>query len=87
MKKQVKLTREEWFAQERTMLSNERTMLSYIRTSLTAVVFGLALMQFGRDNPTLVNVGGAAIFIGILIAIIGMVHFFSIRRRLRNPIK
>ncbi len=84
MKKSVSLTKEEWLSQERTMLSNERTMLAYIRTSLTAVVFGLALMQFGKDNPTLVSVGGAAIFIGILVAVIGLVHFFSIRRIIKR---
>lgn len=86
MKSEAKLTREEWLAQERTMLSNERTFLSYIRTSLTAIVFGLALMQFGRDNPTSIKIGASAIFTGVVIAVIGVVHFL-INKKLINTNK
>ena len=83
-KKESKLTREQWLEQERTLLSNERTFLAYIRTALTAIVFGLALMQFGKDNPALVKIGASAIFTGIAICLIGLIHFSIHKKMIRQ---
>mgnify|MGYP001593201714 CR=1 FL=1 len=69
-------------AEERTIMSNERTLLSYIRTALTAVIFGLAILQFTRDNNRFI--GYSAIIVGAVILFIGFVHFILLKKRIKK---
>lgn len=80
MKKRSKLKLEE----ESALLANERTLLSYIRTTFSALILGFALIQLSKENTSMLNIGIATIFGGIVIGIIGVVEYKLHKKRIKQ---
>ena len=70
--------------EERTLMSNERTLLAYIRTTFSALILGFALIQLSKDNNSLLNVGIATIFGGVILGIIGFIEYRIHNKRIRR---
>jgi len=62
-------------SEERTELSNERTFLSYIQTSLAAFAFAFFILKFLNETSKYFYIGIFAIFLGIIILIVGFVQY------------
>ena len=70
--------------EERTLMSNERTLLAYIRTTFSALILGFALIQLSKDNNSLLNVGIATIFGGVILGIIGVIEYRMHKKRIKQ---
>ena len=70
--------------EERTLMSNERTLLAYIRTTFSALILGFALIQLSKDNNSLLNVGIATIFGGVILGIIGVIEYRMHKKKIKQ---
>lgn len=68
----------------RTDLANERTLLAYLRTSLMVFGTGVTLIKFFADTDSLRQTGWGLAAAGCVVGVIGIIRFFSMRRRLRS---
>ena len=66
----------------RTQLANERTVLAYIRTALAFLATGAGLIHFSSSDAPAIA-GWAAVGAGVILAVVGIVRFFQIRRQAR----
>lgn len=80
MKKKSNIKLEE----ESTLLANERTLLSYIRTTFSALILGFALIQLSKENISMLSIGIATIFGGIIIGIIGVIEYKLHKKRIKK---
>ena len=69
-------------AVDRTILANERTLLAYLRGAVTLVLAGVTAIQFVRADP-LRHVGMALVPLGLLVAVVGVVRYRRMHRRLQ----
>jgi putative membrane protein len=70
-------------ALDRTLLANERTLLAYVRTALALMVTGASALHFLSGSAMRV-LGLAALAIGILTGLFGLVRFQTMRSRIRR---
>jgi putative membrane protein len=71
-------------ARERTKLAIERTILAYIRTALAFVVVGIpAIFMF--ESRLIQALGGVSIFLGIVVAAVGVYRYADVKRALQEP--
>lgn len=73
-------------ARTRTELANERTVLSYGRTALACVAAGAGTLEL-FEGRFVVLIAAALIIGGIGIAVVGILRFGSVRRRLKEVSK
>lgn len=66
---------------ERTELSNSQTLLSYLRTAIAVFAAGIGMFEFLRD-PTIVHIGVIMMAVSPVILVVGVVHFFVVRKRI-----
>jgi putative membrane protein len=71
----------DYLALERTKLANERTLLAYSRTSLYMLLGGIAFLQL-QDFRNIRWIGYLAIFLSIILVILGIYRYIQIRYRL-----
>ncbi len=66
----------------RTELANERTLLAWMRTALGLAGAGILVMKL---SPTLEGVrwGTVGLAFGFFFALLGMLRFVQVRRRIR----
>ena len=69
-------------AQERTILANERNTLSYVRTGFGSFVLGIALIKLFEEHIKYVYAGYTALFIGIILIILGIVYYPLRKKRI-----
>ena len=67
---------------ERTDLTNSQSLLAYIRTALAVFAAGVGMFEF-IDNMTIVHIGIAMMAISPVILIVGIIHFFKVRKKIR----
>lgn len=65
----------------RTELANSQTLLSYIRTAIAVFAAGIGMFEFLRD-PTIVQLGKVVMAVSPVILIVGIVHFFIMRKKI-----
>lgn len=70
-------------ALDRTILANERTFLAYIRTAMTLLVGGVSFISF-FDQKLVIAVGWVAIFPALLLFWKGSVHYYSLKKHLKE---
>ena len=68
----------------RTELANERTLLAYGRTGLIFVGSGVSLIKFLNVGQEWVIVGWTLCGTGVIIALLGVIRFARLHRRLRG---
>ncbi len=68
---------------ERTELSNSQTLLSYLRTAIAVFAAGIGMFEFLSD-PTIVQIGIIMMAVSPVILIVGVVHFFIVRKRINQ---
>lgn len=66
----------------RTELANERTLLAYGRTGLMLTATGVSLVKFLSTSPDLVLLGWFLIVAGLMVGIVGVKRFTTLKRRL-----
>lgn len=71
---------------DRTRLANERTLLSYSRTGFSLVVTALAIFEFSDKDWAHLS-AWVLIGLGLIIAVIGLLFYLRIRRKLNQPRK
>ena len=70
-------------ARERTKLAIERTFLAYVRTALAFVVVGIpAIFMF--ESRLIQALGGVSIFLGIVVAAVGVYRYADVKRALQE---
>ena len=70
----------------RTDLANERTLLAYGRTALMVAATGVTLMKFYPESTLVRTTSWPLVALGILIALLGVIRFARLQRRLhRKP--
>lgn len=70
---------------ERTLLTNSQTLLAYIRTALALFTAGVGMFEF-IDHVTIIHIGIAMMAISPVILVIGIVHFFKVRKKVKIEI-
>ncbi len=80
-KEELKLT--DALAIDRTYLANQRTLLSYLRTGLYLVIAALAIFQL-KDENEITIAAWYMIGVGALVALIGIVNYFLMRRKIKK---
>lgn len=70
-------------AYERTALANSQTILSYFRTAIATFAAGIGMFEF-VDNQNIMTIGMALMLISPVIALIGIIHFFRVRSRIKK---
>ena len=68
-------------AYERTALTNSQTFLAYARTAIATFAAGIGMFEF-VSNDAIVKTGIALMAASPIIMIIGIVHFFVVRKRI-----
>lgn len=76
---QSSLTLRDYLALERTMVANTRTLLSYIRTAIGVLVAGIGMLKIGELPEFCTPLGRILICSSLVPAVLGVVHFFSVR--------
>lgn len=71
---------------ERTSLSNSQTFLAYIRTAVAIFAAGIGMFEF-VEHPVIIKVGIAFMAVAPVMLIVGIVHFFVVRKKLSNWLK
>ncbi|MEM6783968.1 MAG: DUF202 domain-containing protein [Bacteroidota bacterium] len=71
-------------ANERTRLASERTMLAYARTALALVAGGVTLPKLFPDSPGIAALGVVLFSLGLVVAVVGVVRFATLARRMRH---
>jgi putative membrane protein len=66
----------------RTELANERTLLAWMRTALGLAGAGILVMKLS-PSPEGVRWGTAGLALGFFFALVGMLRFVQVRRRIR----
>jgi len=67
---------------ERTSLANSQTLLAYSRTAIAVLAAGIGMFEF-IDNQTIVTLGIIMMAVAPVIMIIGVVHYFTVRKKIR----
>lgn len=82
-KTQVKFTKRDYLALERTKLANERTFLAYFRTSVVFLGTGVSVLkiEFFADIK---QFGWLLVGLSPLLLAIGIARLVYVRRRIRN---
>lgn len=68
---------------ERTMLTNSQSLLAYVRTALAMFAAGVGMFEF-IDNPAIVHIGIVMMSVSPLILLIGLIHFFKVRKKIKS---
>lgn len=76
-------SRRDYLALVRTDLANERTMLAYGRTSLMIAATAITIFKFFPDASGVRSLALGLAGISIVLIVIGIWRFVSLRRRLR----
>ncbi len=71
---------------EMTYLSNERSMLSYMRTFMVFLSSGIAILKIELLNP-LMLLGYISIALSVVILIIGIYRFFTVKKNVKRILK
>lgn len=71
-------------ALERTRLANERTFLAYVRTALSLIAGAAVLFQFFSSTHTHLAVAWCLAALGVVVLLVGIVRYQSVRRSLRK---
>lgn len=71
-------------AQERTILANERNTLAYIRTGFSAFLLGIGLIKLFENEALFVYSGWAAIILGLIFIILGLVYYPIRKRKIKS---
>ncbi|MDF7798579.1 DUF202 domain-containing protein [Pontiellaceae bacterium B1224] len=69
-------------AYDRTVLANERTLLSYLRTSIALFAAGGTLLKLLSEEPLMVKLGIALLFLGLVAVVVGFVRFIQVKKRI-----
>ena len=77
------LSKTDALALERTRLANERTFLAYFRTSIVFLSSGFAMIKLDVLNE-MIEMGYFLLAISPLIAIMGVLRFFYVKRKLKR---
>ena len=77
-------SRRDGLALVRTDLANERTLLAYGRTSLMVAATGLTVVKFFPEIPGIIRIGWGLAGVAIIIGLVGVWRFVSLRRRVRG---
>lgn len=72
----------EHLAATRSILANERTFLAYQRTALTELAVAATFIRF-FDHPALTVVGWLLVPASLVTAVLGVVRYRRMRRRIR----
>lgn len=67
-------------ALDRTHLANQRTLLAFTRTGIYFVFTGLGILHI-VDIPGLFWAGWVAIGVGAIVAVIGLVNYLRMKKR------
>ena len=67
---------------DRTHLANERTLMAYLRTSLYLIVFSLVV--FTKENLNYLSV---PLLISLIIAIVGYIRYYKVKKRIKSLYK
>lgn len=70
-------------AYERTTLTNTQTLLSYTRTAIGLLAAGIGMFEF-VNNQTIITLGILIMLLAPIVEIIGVIHFFLTRRKLKE---
>ena len=70
-------------AYERTALANSQTILSYFRTAIATFAAGIGMFEF-VNNQEIITIGVILMLISPVIALIGIIHFFRVRGRIKR---
>ena len=70
-------------AYERTALANSQTMLSYFRTAIATFAAGIGMFEF-VNNQNIMTIGMALMLISPVIALIGVIHYIRVRRKIKR---
>ena len=68
---------------ERTELSNSQTLLSYFRTAVAIFAAGIGMFEF-ITRPVIVQIGIGFMAVSPFILIVGVVHYFIVRKRIKE---
>ncbi len=71
---------------EMTYLSNERSLLAYMRTFMVFLSSGIAILKIEVLNPFVI-LGYISIVLSILIAILGIFRFFTVKKNVKHILK
>ncbi len=71
---------------EMTYLSNERSMLAYMRTFMVFLSSGFAILKIEYLN-NLIVIGYVFIILSLLILVLGLIRFFSVKRNVKEILK
>lgn len=66
---------------DRTRLANQRTLLAFVRTGLYLCFTGIGIFHINKDD-TLDWLAWTAIGIGIFIAIIGLINYLKMAKKI-----
>ena len=78
------VTSHKLLAQERTILANERNTLAYIRTGFSAFLLGIGLIKLFANQTMFVYSGWAAIILGIIFIVMGLVYHPIRERKIKS---
>lgn len=73
-------------ALERTALANSQTLLAYVRTAIGLLAAGVGMFEF-VNNQTIITMGVVVMFLAPAVAVIGVVHYNLVRRKLKKRSK
>ena len=73
-------------AYERTALTNSQTFLAYCRTAIGTFAAGIGMFEF-INNPEFIRIGIALMIASPIIVVVGVVHFFRVRGRLKREVE
>ena len=68
-------------ALERTALANSQTFLAYVRTAIGLLAAGIGMFEF-VNNQTIIALGAIIMLLSPVVAGIGLIHYFTVRRKL-----
>lgn len=66
---------------ERTALANSQTLLAYCRTAIAVFAAGIGMFEF-VSNQTIVTIGVIMMIAAPIIAIVGVVHYFRVKKKI-----
>ncbi|HBE69174.1 MAG TPA: hypothetical protein DDW52_13575 [Planctomycetaceae bacterium] len=76
------LTIRDHLARDRTILANERTLLAYVRTGFGFAAAGLTLVKLFPEEPSSQILGFSLLALSIVICLIGVIRFITVRKQL-----
>ncbi|MEE9413369.1 MAG: DUF202 domain-containing protein [Methylococcales bacterium] len=71
-------------AYDRTILANETTLLAYLRTAMALLAAGATLFRLFPNDAYFQVLGIVMLFLGMVIAGIGVFRFFAMTKRLKK---